>query len=412
VNRFASSLAFHVELLRKHDVLEVNAIDLIGVEAIRLFEPSVYDRLKGAKELFVGPLYRVDSKKPELKQQITSTYSEASSAQYAAHVLQALFPNLGFAFDAMTYEPGQHPEWVAELRICTSEFFDRYFQLSIPDTDISQAEATELVRLAGSTTLLDRFRSYAEQQKLLAALDRFEGAVDKVKLEHLPRLITTILDIGEQLPEASPGFFSIDPEWTAQRIIKKLLDREADKKQRASVMRTAIADATGLSIAVRRVGMELKALSEKKTYEMQFDEADTAALKELCITRIREAAKSGTLAKQRNLAHILFRWAEWTTDDEVRAWAGRLVLTDDGLLTLLKHFTQASSSTTGGAAVRVTWFIRLSNLERFVDLPLLIERARSVKPPKDDTEGQRAVNAFQEALDRRAQGKSEDRVWD
>jgi predicted KAP-like P-loop ATPase len=45
VYRFLGSLSFHVEQFRTGNYFEVNPVDLIGLEAIRVFEPTVFERL-------------------------------------------------------------------------------------------------------------------------------------------------------------------------------------------------------------------------------------------------------------------------------------------------------------------------------------------------------------------------------
>ncbi len=54
VYRFLASLAFHVRQHRRGESFEVNPVDLIGLETLRVFEPSVYERIPGAKELVTG----------------------------------------------------------------------------------------------------------------------------------------------------------------------------------------------------------------------------------------------------------------------------------------------------------------------------------------------------------------------
>jgi predicted KAP-like P-loop ATPase len=51
VNRFLSTLEFHFSLLSATGTLEVDPVDLIAVETLRLFEPDVYSALRGAKQL-------------------------------------------------------------------------------------------------------------------------------------------------------------------------------------------------------------------------------------------------------------------------------------------------------------------------------------------------------------------------
>src|SRR6266498_1098612 len=51
VNRFLSTVAFHVSLFRGAGSFEVNPIDLICLEVLRMFEPEVYRALPSNKEL-------------------------------------------------------------------------------------------------------------------------------------------------------------------------------------------------------------------------------------------------------------------------------------------------------------------------------------------------------------------------
>src|SRR5262249_39176513 len=51
VKRFLASLEFHVGLLRTGSALEVNAVDLIAIESIRLFDPEFYLRIRRSQSL-------------------------------------------------------------------------------------------------------------------------------------------------------------------------------------------------------------------------------------------------------------------------------------------------------------------------------------------------------------------------
>ena len=51
VNRFLSTLAFQMSFFTADGILEVNPIDLIVIESLRLFEPEVYNALRSSKGL-------------------------------------------------------------------------------------------------------------------------------------------------------------------------------------------------------------------------------------------------------------------------------------------------------------------------------------------------------------------------
>jgi len=56
VKRYLAALQFHIPLFLKGTTLEVNIVDLFAVEAIRVFEPLLYERLRTSKELLTsGP---------------------------------------------------------------------------------------------------------------------------------------------------------------------------------------------------------------------------------------------------------------------------------------------------------------------------------------------------------------------
>lgn len=409
VNRFISSLAFHVELLKKNGLLEVNSIDLIAVETLRLFEPTVYHHLRASKNLLVASVSSASDDKKVTQQALEAIFVASDARQQVSTILKLLFPNRAWAFGGIDAESRFQEEWRAKLQICVMEFYDRYFQLTIPDTDILQSEALELVRLSDSpASFLDRLRDYARQDKLLAALDRLEANLDSLASDNGAPLLIALFDMGEELPDTEPGFFAIGPEWNIQRIVKKVLQKEASTNRRADIMSQAVRDSAGLSIPTLIVGRQQKMLKENNLDELLFVEPSVLHLRDQCVAKIRDFADRGILLHQREFVHILYRWAEWTTDEEVRTWTAKAITNPDGALAFLKCFVQPSVSSTGRGPALITWFIRLSGLEKFADLGVLEDHLLQSVVSSDDIKAQRALTAFREALARRAQGKDDD----
>ena len=54
VKRFASSLEFNISQMFKGKVMEVNPIDFIAIEAIRVFAPYFYLFMRDKRELFTS----------------------------------------------------------------------------------------------------------------------------------------------------------------------------------------------------------------------------------------------------------------------------------------------------------------------------------------------------------------------
>lgn len=56
VKRYINSLYFNINLLHREDIFEINPIDFIALEALRVFTPDFYDFMKLRKSLFTDPL--------------------------------------------------------------------------------------------------------------------------------------------------------------------------------------------------------------------------------------------------------------------------------------------------------------------------------------------------------------------
>lgn len=225
VHRFLATLSFHVALFRNSGSFEVNPIDLITLEVLRVFEPVVYHRLPEAKSALTeqrghGLHRRGDEEKTRhVVKSIVDQVPETNRPQIR-EILKQLFPPAQWIFGGPGYGPGFEEEWYRDLRVCHSDVFDRYFHLTISEGDISQAELDRLLSLLGDREgLIAEFRALNKSDLLSVALDRLEAYKEKIDLQHAVPFTTALYDIGDELPDEPTGFFSIGPDMHVVRII-------------------------------------------------------------------------------------------------------------------------------------------------------------------------------------------------
>ena len=109
------------------------------------------------------------------------------------------------------------------------------------------------------------------------------------------------------------------------------------------------------------------------------------------------------------LIHILFRWREWGSPDEPTKLVEKLVSSKDGLVCFLKGFVQEGSvSGHEDSVARVYRYMSLKSVEDFVSLEFLEEKVKQISLEGLTEEEKGAVRAFQKALKRRKEGKSDD----
>lgn len=222
--------------------------------------------------------------------------------------------------------------------------------------------------------------------------------------------VTAIFDSGDDLPVGGSSIFVIEPAMHAIRIIHWYLKQENDPAKRAELLKQTMTLTSGLYLPVLKTSLEDRKQERQNDPDAVLVNEDALQdLKRICLEKIRVAAENGVLRNHSKLLYILYRWREWGSPQEPRKWVEDLVSSSDGLLQFLKACVQqGSASGAGDYAARIYRFIRLQSVEDFVDSELIEEKVKQISLnglPDDKTE---AIRAFQTALKRRREGKSDD----
>ena len=381
-----------------------------ALEVLRVFEPAVYHFLPKSKEFLtrqhdprgrraISEEAKEDSTR--LNALIEKAQSESKSA--AEEILKQLFPRITV---------GNEEQFYRELRVCHPDVFDRYFLLSIPEGDVSQADLDALLASTGDRDrLVERFNDLKKRGLLAVALDRFEAYKQKVNLDDAVPFIAALFDIGDDLPEGSGGMLEVGTWMHASRIIRWYLMKEPELAKRHSHLADAMRMSEGLYLPAMKVALETDSQKEgRPPSERLLDDNSVDELKTLCLDKIRQAAGSARLAAHSKLGTLLGIWVEWAGPDEPRAWVENLTQSGEGLVTFLEAMTgKAVSSGTEGT--QEIWYMQLKLVERFIDPVVLSSRIEKLTPQGKNESQERALKAFHEALGRRRSGKPDGAPW-
>ena len=416
VNRFIATLSFHISLFRNADSFEVNPIDLIALEVLRVFEPAVYQRLSEAKSVLTGKSdssHHSKEHQDEDKALVQSIIDQAppENRQYVREILKELFPYTEWMLGGSRYGSGFADGWYRELRACHPDIFQRYFHFSIPEDDLSQYDLDRILKnVSDRDKLVAEFRALNKRKLLGTALDRLEAYKEKIDIKHALSFVTAIFDIGDELPEEPPGFFMFGPDTHANRIIFWYLIREKDVGIRTDILKKAMKASSGLYLPIHCTQSEEDKQGRQKDPDMFLVEKhDGEVLKAICLRKIAAAAKSGLLKKHLKLLRILYCWRIWESVDAPQKWVKKLICNNEGLLLFLNAVLQRSSSQgIGDYVAKIYWYISLKTIEDFIPVDLLEKKIRKIQVEKLTEEEKRSIDAFHRALKRRQAGKSDD----
>ena len=407
VYRFLASFSFQVSQMRNGKTFELNPLDLIILETLRLFEPTLYESIPQRREILTGAritgIYGDEEKKKAQTAEQTALLSLISESRRHAlnEILEALFP----ALYGHQYPDTQ--EMQRQLRVGHKDYFDRYFAMSLEPDDVPQADLDSLrENFANPTGFLALCKSLKSRGLLASAFERLDAYKQDYPVTVFPNLITTLAEAGDILPKKDDrDFFNTDALTHAFRLIHFGLKKIEDEKERYRHLRAGIQSSTGVRLAITLLSMEERRPNRSKS-EFLISEEHWHLLSKIVLKRIADAANDGRLKKLEDLSYILWRWKNWAGQRIVKKWLNAELKTGEDALWILKVFLSTMRSS--GAKVTYTRYLHLDQLSQFVNIAAIQKLTRSYDMTTLSQDDMRALRAFRQALIWKKEGKAPD----
>ena len=375
VNRFLSSLSFSVGLFFREQVLEVNVIDLIGIEILRIFEPRLYHQLPGRQGMLLGNeiSHRSGLEERQRRKQTVEEFIDQASEPHRPGVraiLKELFPSVDWLLADYGEGSGFEASWMRELRICHADFFDRYFALSVPNGDLPVSLIDRLISVLNDENEIRReLTILREGNQLVEALKRLAAYTSELNMNGASPFITALMDVGDTLPDRGAGMFGVGPDMTAYFLIYDFLKREESPGTRSRILLEVLSATKGLYLPVQVVSLDEQRRKKRDAFNPPLlDGASSAKAGKICLAKIQEAAADGRLLGSK-LENYLWRWSELAGEAAPRKFVASLTSTLEGTLQFLRSFVvEVRSQSAGRVNVQVKSRIDLKAIEPFVAL--------------------------------------------
>lgn len=248
---------------------EVNPVDFIALESLRVFYPMVYDIIRKNKNDFVG---KVNVSLDELKKFHNSWLAQLQDKdkQPVKNLLKIIFPKLQPVWGKRYYDE-QELKWRNQQRVCCSEIFPIYFRLTLSEADLSNTQIQAILASACDAKLFGKKLIELSEQirpdgttQVRAFLEKLEDStLNEIPTDCIPSILEAFFDVGEELlrsdDEPHTTMFDFGNEITIHRIILRLLCR-LDEAARFEVLKTSMAQGKALSIITK----ELENLNEQQ----------------------------------------------------------------------------------------------------------------------------------------------------
>jgi predicted KAP-like P-loop ATPase len=413
---------------------EVNVVDFVALETLRVLCPAAYDVVRSNQQEFTGAAgaWHYGQEDKTRSRAFHEEWMKALGEQRAPvqRLVTRLFPRLESVWGNIAYGRDWEVQWRRAMRACSPDMFPMYFRFSIPRGAVSNAEFEVAVSDAELPTLADRLRVLADDKRTdgstraRAMLDRLNDYVldeSSNAVARAPALIRALFDAGDDVvarDEAPSSILDIDDERRVHFAVWNLLKR-TPAAERFSLLANGVRGARALGTATREVALLAVAVGRYGTESAQVQEQLLAAseveqLELLVKERLVAAVDNGGLWTVPHLVTTLSLWRRMGDDGRADVWLGREMANDGRLAVFLEQFLGWSSSS--GMTDRVAQrrpHVTLTRVEEFFTLAELVPRLRDLltKPEWTDTQ-QTVMRLIVEKYDRRAAGLPRDPMED
>jgi predicted KAP-like P-loop ATPase len=346
IKRYISSLRLDWSIVGTDNV---NKIDFLGIEAIRVFAPRFYNAIPANEDLFIQSLRRPrfaanEAKEAEMRrkryEELLSELVSPREREHISGICAQLFPQLS------SY--GMHPSEETQekgMMISHPDRFKFYFQLGIPHGEVSESRVQEVIEAAGN---IEDFKAAIIQSKengnLRRVLRRLLVRRSELGAAKIKNILLSLWALEDEIREDKEAVFDFDdidtqimrlgyhallgiPEGERSQFVADLY-REAPRVYHAVHLLHVITDA-------------------KRSGEFKLSEEAVAGAKQAMVQKIRGAEQNGSLKNEKNLIAILFRWQEWDSREAVFEFIKNWTSTREGLLAFLQACVHRVLSSNG-----------------------------------------------------------------
>ena len=380
--------------LSKNGVLEVNAIDLIAVEALRHFEPFVYRALFENKSILTETVSSSSARhsEEEKKKKIEAIFKDLknSSKTQVQSIVKVLFPNIQWAWS--NYYVSVDDQDFIKLRICHPDRFNRYFSFFMTSGEFSQFEFESVLSTTDNSDKLTKIlKNFHEEGRLEAFLEKFESYKQEIPAGHATEFLSSMFEIGEYVSDEHKGFFRFSSLLSLERIILWYLKKPEFKDTRRAVFKDAIAKTSGISLPIIKLADEYDRRSiDKYPDSYSLNEEDSDWIKENILKIIYENKDTDLFKNSIHIARIVLIWKQFEGDKALQ-WIDSSFKSGEEKLSLIERLMGKSYSSSG-YETKTNHYISAFYLKEFFEKP--IDQIYHLKTITDEKLRSRYQNVF------------------
>ena len=402
---------------------EVDPVDFLVLETLRVQQPRVYAALKANKDRLTNGGLDHHYQQHEA---VASAYDDLFVSEFGGEereamkqALRRLFPALDRVWDNMSYSSSFFQDWERERRACSRKHFDTYFRFSLSDETISTAEVRSVIQNSDdsdfvSAALLEASKTpkpSGQGTRASVLLDELIAHAKNIPIENAEAFLSGLFaihdeidtEIDRELGGFSPANNSLRIHWILRAL---LLGRTSLTSRSNIILKAAEKGSVGWLVDLSESAYRDHHPHEGKSPEPEdrclTTKGDANRLRKMALEKIVAAAGDRTLLNYGYFPIALIRWDELAGNDDhqlAKAWCMERLSEDDAVEVFSKAFVSESWVTSmggfgGGLGDTVSVRhdrVSVESLERFFDVEALRRRVEQLLAASEEGSPRKAA---------------------
>ena len=250
VKRYVNTLPSTFDIIGE----EVALADLLGLEAVRILRPQLFDILKAHADYLVDSDSSAASRKhkeirdKERQDAVNKMIEQAGyDTEVMKSVLNILFPEVAKSFGHGWYGPSLTSQWRAQRRVACEDVLRTYLQGGVEEGVLPLREVKDLVEALTDEEKLTQMLDGLDARAFEQALERLEDFEQDFSINAASVAVPVLANRMGRLSDHSSGMLLFSPRVKASRIIYRLVRTIDDPKSMMAIMRAVLDKVNTLS---------------------------------------------------------------------------------------------------------------------------------------------------------------------
>ena len=386
IRRYINSLRLDLKMLDNVEI-EVDPVDFVGVEIIRVFAPEMYVEMTYHGQNFTK-IESDDDKDKESKEErknaleVMLNMAPPKLKNSIEMLIFRLFPQVEALYAGTDLENREHI-WEVERKVCSKDVFEQYFYLSIPPTMLPEKVVADFLSITGDRAVLvkELERLHGEKQ-LTLLIKKLIGRIgsrreDEYSQRKRKNLIVGISEFVQSIKKEDGEFHEIIKN-TDELIFQTLMGIKENKRLTFLI---SVIEATGVSLIMTK---SIVALGRIRKENAIMNEVDISEVTGNYLDKIKEAARDNSLVKRKGSFSALKYWSIQGERRAAEDYFAELMESKDALLSILWDSKGVTVHTFTGEFRRN--YIDRKNAAEFTSIGKLDKRIDEIKREGNLTE--------------------------